>query len=131
MSWCRCIRQASHLLDDRFGVFRITHLFEDLLRTPSGWSEALYAVGSENAENTVGEAAVEEIANIFLGCCAFVGVDADADEFSADLDKVAVAEQTVLRSGVAWSEYTRNPAALGGGSDEHDRAITSPGFKPA
>ena len=50
-----------------------------------------------------------------------VGIQSDTDKITGGINKIGGREQTVLRSGVAWSEDARHTVALRCRRDKHDR----------
>lgn len=104
---------------------------EDLSGSATAAGEAGFAIGGEDAEGGVLEAAAEVGADDLLVFLGAVGVDADADEVAGGADDVLVAELTVLRLGVAGSEDAGDAAALGGDGHEEDGFVGAFGFGEA
>ena len=96
-------------------------LSEDLTGRPARSSQPVIAVGCQHTKGGVFEAAIQESSDPLRVLLAFVGVDTNADKFTGNIDELFRAEQTVLRTAVAGSEYAGNSAALRRRRHEEDR----------
>ena len=102
---------------------------EHSFRSPIGGRQPLLAVGRQQTEYAVLEPAVKKSTDVRLMLLTLIRVEANADEVARSVNEFLGCEQTVLRGGVARSEYPRDTMTLCGCGDKHNRPPASLGFR--